>query len=186
MAYQCDLGNNQTVYLDNSGSQTVVTTASGSPGQQQQSSNRFETGAWTAPPEMYRTPGGIALKIQAQEGDRWIQIQGQTSNLSEASSIPLQEVSEVPGSSQEPMEPMQPMEPMKPMQPMQPMQPMKPMKMGNMEMNNNPMEMRMGNMEMRMGSSPQNTSSQRRFCSQCGSPVQASDRFCGNCGHKLS
>jgi hypothetical protein len=83
---------------------------------------------------------------------------------------------------------------------MQPMQPMQPMQMGNMQMNNQPMEMRLGNMQMRMGEIGQPDSSVRvtppvpttqpgqairKFCSQCGVAVAASDRFCASCGHQL-
>ncbi|MGC9502783.1 zinc ribbon domain-containing protein [Baaleninema sp.] len=190
MAYVCELGSNQRVYLDNRGTQTVVTTVSSGAGQQQQSSSGFDTGAWTSPPMMYRTPDGVVLQVRTERGDRTIQIQGQqmqSQTAAQPERIPLNEVDEMPAASEPSMEPM------KPMEPMQPMQPMQPMKMGDMEMNANPMEMRMGNMEMKMGSPPSmggqtggQTGSQRRFCSQCGAPVQAGDRFCGSCGNRLS
>ncbi|HSZ80206.1 MAG TPA: zinc-ribbon domain-containing protein, partial [Chthoniobacterales bacterium] len=78
------------------------------------------------------------------------------------------------------MKPMKPMEGMKPMEPMRPMEPMKPM--GSMR----PMELRMGNMHMSMGSVEKEPQTAKRFCTQCGKPVQSDDRFCASCGHPLS
>jgi NADH pyrophosphatase NudC (nudix superfamily) len=186
MAYVCDLGTGQRVYLDNQGMQTVVTTVSTSPGQQQQSSNSFSTGNWTAPPELFQTANGVIVKINTAGGDRLIQIQGNSisvtssvSSLSNSQQLQMQQVASTPASS------MPPMQPMAPMKPLEPIKPMEPMKMGDMQMNLNPMEMRMGNMEMRMGSTTPNSGT-RRFCSQCGAPVEESDRFCSSCGHKLN
>ncbi|MGB8702731.1 MAG: zinc-ribbon domain-containing protein [Thermosynechococcaceae cyanobacterium] len=159
---------------------------SGSPGQQQQSSSTVQTGPWTAPPELYRVPHGAVLKITTAQGAHYIQVQG--SSMSTLSGVPT-----LAGAQQ--MQVQQTTSPpAAPMSPMQPMQPIQPMRMGNMEMNLNPMEMRMGNMEMRMGNNPQpapqaapQAASQpiRRFCSQCGTPVEPSDRFCSSCGHQL-
>jgi NADH pyrophosphatase NudC (nudix superfamily) len=183
MAYVCDLGTGQRVYLDNQGMQTVVTTVSTSRGQQQQSSSGFETGSWTAPPELFQTANGVIVKINTAGGDRLIQIQGNSmsvtssvSSLSNSQQLQMQQVASTPASS---------MPPMQPMEPMQPMKPIEPMKMGDMQMNLNPMEMRMGNMEMRIGSTAQDSET-RRFCSQCGAAVGASDRFCSSCGHQLN
>jgi hypothetical protein len=87
-----------------------------------------------------------------------------------------------------PMEPMRPLEPMRPMEPMKPMKPMEPMKpMGSMR----PMELRMGDMHMSMGSVEKESvekepQTAKRFCTQCGKPVQIEDRFCASCGHPLS
>ncbi len=178
MPYTCELESGQTVYLDNQGSQTVITIASRGMGQQQQASNRFSTGNWTSPPEIYHTAGGAILKISTAQGEHCILIQGTSMsatshfpNLADAQQIEVHSIAKTPVTN------------MPSMQPMQPMEPMKPMKMGNMEMNMNPMEMRMGNMEMRMGGSGQST---RQFCSQCGAKLEASDRFCASCGHRLS
>jgi hypothetical protein len=181
MAYLCQLSAGQQVYLDSRGAQTIVTVASGSPGQQQQSSSSIQTGNWTTPPAAFQTPQGVVLKVQSAQGDYFIQVQGNSMSLlhgapslNQAQSLPMQQVADPSASS---------------MPPMQPMQPMQPMRMGNMEMQMNPMEMRMGDMEMRMGTpdgspaeAPPGT---RRFCSQCGTQVKESDRFCSSCGHQL-
>ncbi|MEO1402300.1 MAG: zinc ribbon domain-containing protein, partial [Cyanobacteria bacterium J06635_1] len=60
MPYVSELSPGMRVYVDNQADQTIVTTLSSGPGQQQQSSNRFTTGPWTAPPEIVRAPSGIA------------------------------------------------------------------------------------------------------------------------------
>ncbi|WP_017302996.1 zinc ribbon domain-containing protein [Spirulina subsalsa] len=176
MAYLCELGSNQTVYLDNQGAQTIVTTFTGGAGQQQQSSSGFTTGHWTAPPDVFQTPQGVVIQLHTERGEQLIQVQG--GSMSTMGSFPTSGQAQQMQVSSGVSMPQAPE-----MKPMQPMQPMQPMKMGNMEMNTNPMQMRMGNMEMSMGSSP--PTSQRRFCSQCGSPIQPSDRFCANCGHSL-
>jgi zinc-ribbon domain len=184
MVYLCDLGSGHSIYLDNQGTQTVVTTLSSSPGQQQQASNSLQTGAWVAPPQLFRTPAGVVIKIFTAQGDLFIQIQGSSMHaidgvpmVGNAQQMQMQQVASAPSSS------------IPLMQPMQPMPPMQPMKMGNMQMNLKPMEMRIGNMEMRMGkATPVANSAQgtRHFCSQCGVAVEASDRFCAHCGYKLN
>jgi zinc-ribbon domain len=179
MAYACELGTGQRIYLDQQGTQTIVTTMSGGPGQQQQSSTGFHTGSWTTPPEIFQTTGGTVLKITTAQGEHFIYIQGSSMqvmggvpSLSGSQQMQVQQVSSVPTSS---------------LPPMKPMEPMKPMNMGGMQMN--PMEMRMGDMEMRMGSptasSTPSTPNPRRFCSQCGTAVEPEDRFCSSCGHRL-
>lgn len=168
MAYVCEIGGGQKVYLDCQGLQTVVTTVSSSQGQQQQSSSSFSTGSWTSPPEIFRNFDGFVVKITANQGEYFIHIQGgSTSVMSEAPSLngasrmQVQQVDGIPS--------------------IQPMKPMQPMKMRDMQMSMNPMEMRMGNMEIRSGS----TSSTQHFCNQCGTTVEPSDRFCSSCGHRL-
>lgn len=201
MAYQCNLGNGQQVFVYNQDNQTIVTLSGTLPGQQQQSSSGFSTGKWTALPILYRNAGGFILRIESDRGPHYVQLQGSsmsavgsTPNLENAQALPMQPAEHPPGATMEsmnPMEPMKPMEPMEPMKPMKPMEPMKPMKMGDMEMRMNPMEMRMGNMAMSMGESTpskgESTPSYRQnFCPQCGAPVKENDRFCANCGHRLS
>ncbi|NES03702.1 MAG: zinc-ribbon domain-containing protein [Okeania sp. SIO2F4] len=191
MAYKCEFGNGQEVYIENQGVQTVVTLASGSPGQQQQASTGFQTGKWTLPPTLFRTATGVILRIESEQGQSFVQLQAGgistmsgTPALGNAEVLSLQQVEIRQSQGMPPMEPMKPMEPMRPMEPMKPMEPMEPMKMGDMEMNMNPMQMRMGNMSMQMGSSSFATSG-KRFCSQCGAAVTPSDRFCSNCGYQL-
>lgn len=187
MAYVCELGAGQRVYLENQGVQTVVTLISSSPGQQQQASNSFTTGVWSSPPQVFQTSYGMVLKITSEQGEKTLQIQG--SGVSVISSMPLGKDSEqlpVHEVATLPVSPMPGVESLKPMPPMKPMEPMN-LNMGNMQMSMNPMEMRMGNMGMRMGSpAPQNTPQTQRFCTQCGASVKPEDRFCSSCGHSIS
>lgn len=185
MAYVCDLGSGQRLDLDIQGTQTIVAIASSSPGQQQQATSSLQTGAWTSPPEVYRTSEGVVVKLQTAEGSEYIQIQGSSISLSTTApalsteQLPTQQT-KILNSTLPPIQPMEPMEPMKPMQ---------PMTMGNMQMNLKPMEMRMGDMEMRMGApvaNPTTPTPTRQFCSQCGVSVKPSDRFCASCGHPLT
>jgi hypothetical protein len=169
MAYVCNLDTGQTVYLENQGNLTIITTMMINQGQQQQSSTSIETGNWTSLPEIFRTSQGVMLKIQGVKGQSLITIQGssistinQLSHLGNLQPLPLQETTQTP------------------LQPLQPLQPMKPMTMGNMSMSMNPMEMRMGDMNLSM--KPPST---KRFCSQCGASVKPEDKFCSSCGHKL-
>jgi hypothetical protein len=178
MAYTCDLGSGQRLYLDNVGQQTAVTLASGGPGQQQQSGSQFTTGAWTHPPELFRTAQGVVVKLTTAQGPHYLQLQGNqwgssTSgpNMASAQQMQTSQVAAMPGANvgathaprcspcsrcplmptRHPNRPAQPAAaPMPAMQPM-PMQPMQPMTLGNMTLNANPMEMRMGNMAMSMG-----------------------------------
>jgi NADH pyrophosphatase NudC (nudix superfamily) len=187
MAYVCELGGGRRIYLDNQGGQTAVTIASSGAGQQQQASSRYQTGQWVAPPQLFQTLEGVAIKLTTVQGEQWLHFQGNSisvmgefSSPGAAQQMQMQQVESVPAPVVQPMQPMTPMEPMQPMQ---------PMKMGNMEMNMNPMQMRMGNMEMRMGTAtaaPTTPSATRRFCSQCGAAVEPSDRFCSSCGHQLN
>lgn len=199
MAYVCELGAGQRVYLENQGVQTVVTLISSSPGQQQQASSSFATGVWSSPPQVFQTPYGMMLKILSEQGEKTLQIQGSsvsvisgTPSMNNSEQLPVHEVTSLPVSPMpgievmKPMKPMSSMEPMTPMtmSPMEPMKPLEPMnlKMGDMQMSMNPMEMRMGNMELRMGASAPN---KQNFCSQCGASVKPEDRFCSSCGHQL-
>jgi hypothetical protein len=202
MAYVCELGSGQRIYLDNQGGQTIVLIASSAPGQQQQASNSLNTGLWTSPPIAYQTPNGVVFKIVTAQGEHYIQCQGSSMGVvssaafagSGSQQMQIQQVAGMPSSSMPSMQPMPPMQPMpsmqlmKPMEPMQPMPPMQPMSMGDMQMNMNPMQMRMGNMEMQMGKpvTPATAApGTHRFCSQCGAAVELGDRFCASCGHRL-
>ena len=184
MTYGCEIGAGRSVYLDNQGDQTVVTIVSSGPGQQQQASNRFTTGVWTTPPQLFRAGDGVVIRIHTGQGHQDIQVLGSSMSMMSGSfahqgaqQLQVQAVAQAPSPA------------------MQPMQPMQPMQMGGgMQMNLNPMEMRMGNMEMRMGeptiaapiAAPSSATASRRFCSQCGAAVQPDDRFCASCGHQLA
>lgn len=202
MAYVCDMGVGRRLYLDNQGGQTVITIANTAPGQQQQASSSFQTGPWTATPEVYLTSDGAVVKLQTARGANYIRLQGNSIGVSEALSLnELQQLQMQQTSgfvapatpAMKPMEPMKPMDSMPPMEPMKPMDSMPPMTMGDMHMSMNPMEMQMGNMEMRMGGSTAAAQTptgfapaSKRFCSQCGTAVKPDDRFCTSCGHRLS
>ena len=174
MAYKYDDGTGQSLILDNSGTQTMITLASSGAGQQQQASQSLQTGNWTAPPELFQTADGLVIKLQTDSGELFVQVQANrlsqvnAAAIGSAQSLPLQQISSP--------------QPMAPMAPMAPMPPMPPMQMGDMQMNLSPMEMRMGNMRMRMGDS---SSASNRFCSQCGAGIKPDDRFCASCGLQL-
>lgn len=188
MAYATELYPGQSCYVHNAGDQTIVTLASTASGQQQQASTSLATGPWTAPPSFYRTHQGGIIQLATAQGDRYIHIQGTSLQLltappaiADAQAVPFQWIDDPVAT---PMKPMSSMPPMTPMQPMKPLS----MQMGNMQMSMQPMEMRMGDMTLRAETSSSQASqppSARRFCSQCGAPVQPSDRFCAACGHAL-
>lgn len=181
MAYSCDLGSGQRLDLDIQGTQTIVAIASSSAGQQQQSSNSLQTGAWTSPPEVYRTSDGIAVKLQTAQGSEYIQIHG--SSISLSTTAPELSTEQLPTQQTKVLNSTLP--------PMEPMKPMQPMTMGTMQMNLKPMAMKMGDMAMQIGSSSVSSTTAatpaptRRFCTQCGVSVKPSDRFCASCGHPL-
>jgi len=159
MPYVSELGTGQLVYLENQGEQTIFTIVNSSAGQQQQSSNSFTTGTWTAPPQILQTSTSVLLKIFTTRGEQVIQIRGNSTTVrTDAKILPLEEIESIPTVNLEPM------------------QPMKPMNMGGMSL-------KMGNMEMSMGNTDSTT---KRFCSNCGTSVKSGDRFCSSCGHNLS
>ncbi|MFB2835268.1 zinc ribbon domain-containing protein [Floridanema evergladense] len=182
--YLGNLGSGQQVYVENQGTQTIVTLFSSSPGQQQSQSNSFTTGSWVKPPALFRTASGAILQIETQSGNHFVSLQtngmstlNETPSLSNAENIPLQQTEKNPISAMPPMPPIQAMEPMKPME---------PMRMGNMEMQMSPtMQMRMGSMELKMPSIATGTPAKGGFCTQCGNPITEQDKFCGRCGHQL-
>jgi zinc-ribbon domain len=163
MLYNWKLASGHEIYVDNEGAQTVVTIQNNSAGQQQRSSNSFTTGIWIVPPEMTITPTGAILKIVTPSGESVIQIQGNSVQMHSSHSGGSQSTSSTSSSSTSGFSPMPPMQ------------------MGNMQMNMPPMVMKMGDIELNMGGG----SSQSRFCSQCGTPVRATDKFCASCGNKL-
>jgi hypothetical protein len=171
MTYAYDMENGQRLIVENDGDNTLVALSSGGGGQQQSQATGFDTGKWSKPPTLFRTKQGLLLRVETKSGPQFIAVRGsqiQTwrgdkPDLEEAEKLKLREAEETIA-----MEPMSPMEPMKPMRSMR------------------PMEMRMGNMHMRMGASEEETKSEKRFCTNCGKPLQEDDRFCGYCGKKLA
>lgn len=181
MPYQCDLGPGQTIYLDNPGAITLITLASGGPGQQQQATTQVQTGAWLEMPQVVRGGAGLLIRCVTAQGTFVWQIQGNqigavaATHWPEGETLPLT----LNGVSS----------PMASMAPMAPMAPLPPLKMGDMEMSANPMTMRMGNMQLSMDNAGSNTASptptSAKFCTQCGAAIAQGDRFCGSCGHPL-
>ena len=141
MNYFYDLGAGQRIDIENQGNQTIINNSISRPGQQQQSSSSFSTGAWTSPPEFTATPNGILIKLKTLEGEKRILIQG--GNVAMEGTTNLQ-----------------------PLPPLQPMQ----MKMGNMQMNMNspaqqqPTKHFCSQCGTKMGLGD-------RFCSSCGKPL---------------
>lgn len=157
MPYVSELGTGQLVYLDNQNNQTIFTILSSSPGQQQQATNSFTTGPWTAPPQILQNSANVLLKIFTANGEQIIQIQGnQTSLMTNAKVLSMREIDTMPKINIPPMQPMQPM---------------------------GGMSMKMGNMEMNMGTN--NSTTSKRFCPSCGAKVNQGDRFCSSCGYNL-
>ncbi len=185
-SYRYDLGNSQIIHLSNQGILTTVTFSSSGAGQQQQSSQGVSTGQWTAPPELYQLGGGFVAAIFAQQMV-YLSIQGTQIQMSVGGAGIAQQIS---GLEPLPMEIAEPSATAH-VQPIMPMQPMK-MTMGNMNMSMG--EMRMGDMTLSSRADSQThastessaqSSAKKKFCSQCGTAVEASDRFCAQCGHKL-
>lgn len=198
MAYQFDLAGSQQLYVGQQGQQTAIALTSNQSGQQQEQQSSFATGTWQGPPHLFRAAAGYVLRIEAQQGQFFVQIQGSS----------LQLLSSPPALSQAELLSGQLVQPdatpfsslsMAPMQPMQPMKPMQPMQMGNMQMEMNPMQMRMGEMELQMeapasvsptASEPTNAAETaptvKQFCPQCGQKTSSGDRFCAYCGHQLA
>ncbi len=176
MAYTGNLTTGEQIQIENRGNQTVISLFKGGLNQQQSQGSSVETGSWSQPPTLFRTLTGVVLRVEAAQGQFFIQLQsGSISSLNtppslmDADILPLQQT---PGAASD-------------QDKMPPMRPMEPMQMGNMEMRMEPMQMRMGNMQMQMGKT-ESTSSSKRFCSQCGEKLNRGDRFCSSCGNQLT
>ena len=176
MTYTANLGTGQQIWIENQGTQTIVSLSSANAGQQQSQRTGLQTGQWIAPPTLFRTASGFIVQLATAQGARYLQVQG--SSLQGLSAVPdlaaASAVSLESGTAPA----------------MQPMQPMQPMQMGNMRMQMHPMQMKMGDLELRMGNvSPAETpaaSTTPNFCAQCGQRLQVGDRFCASCGHQVS
>lgn len=121
MAYQSDLGNGQTVFIEQQGEQTSVQVH----GDGQSQGSGFHTGHWTQPPRLYRSGDGLVLELRADEttyhrlNGTQVQSLGHAPDLNGAEPVELREVKDgSDDSAMKPMEKMKPMEPMKPMKPM--------------------------------------------------------------------
>lgn len=179
MTYAYELENGQRLIVQNEGDDTVVALSSGDEGQQQSQSTGFNTGKWSKTPELFFTRGTLILRLESKSGVEFVRVRGnQIQSMRSEPDLENAEKRKLKKSDENVV--MKPMEPMKPMKPMEPMEPMKPM--GSMR----PMEMRMGDMHMSMGAREKAGASAKRFCTQCGKPVQDDDRYCASCGHALS
>lgn len=128
VAYQCQLAEGQQLYLQNQGTQTVITLVNQSATQRQSQRNSIQTGEWRVPPSLFQTRMGMVLVIETEQTQQFIQIQASSlrsldaaPNLDSATSLPLTPVedeSEMEQQFQPLMPPMKPMEPMKPMKPL--------------------------------------------------------------------
>ncbi len=170
MAYQCDLGTGQRLYLENRETQTVVRLTSGSARQQQSQQSNFETGKWRSLPKVFRTVTGILLIIDSAQKQSFLSLQAQRigmlnsqPDMTGAEVLSLQPTESIASS-------------------FKPLEPMPPMQMDDMKME--PMEMKMGTMHMKMGAP--SSQSPHHFCPQCGESVRESDRFCSHCGTHLA
>ncbi len=141
MNYTYDLGAGQRIEIENQGNQTIIHNSISRPGQQQQSSSSFSTGAWTSPPEFTPTPNGILIKLKTLEGEKRILIQG--GNVAMEGTTNLQ-----------------------PLPPLQPMQ----MKMGNMQMNMNSPAQQQTTKHF-CSQCGAKIEPGDRFCSSCGKPL---------------
>ncbi|MGB3495726.1 MAG: zinc ribbon domain-containing protein [Elainellaceae cyanobacterium] len=168
MPYLCELSSGQMLYLRQHGTQTSVTLASMQPGQQQQSSSSFSTGAWAAPPDVFSTPLNVIVRLHTAGGDRHLQIQGGSiSSIHSSPSVRDNQRIQVNFIDYEPDFVMSSMnsDPMKMGEMEMGDMNMGEMRMGNMQMNMKPMEMRMGDMELHMDNP---SSSQSKAASHAG------------------
>lgn len=186
MAYFGNLSSTDQLRMENVGVQTAIALSSVRTGQQQSQQTSLITGEWVVPPTLFQTATGWILRIEANQGQFFVQIAPgsihllpTSPSLLGATVLPLQPIT-MSASSPNPSMP--------PMAPLPPLEPIPPMQMGDMQMQLEPMQMRMGNMHMQMGTptpTPTPETSQR-FCTQCGQAVGLGDRFCAHCGHALS
>ncbi|GGQ95542.1 hypothetical protein [Deinococcus ruber] len=124
MAYEADLGNGQTMYLEQQGEQTSIRVHGG--GQSQGSG--FHTGQWKAQPRLLKVGQELVLELQGASQMYYGLQNGQLHSLDSAPSLDGAEevaLKDVPDGSDKGA--MKPMEPMKGMEPMKPMEPMKKM-----------------------------------------------------------
>lgn len=180
MAYIANLSNGQQIHLQNQGMQTIVTVSTQMSHQQQSQRSSWETGSWQMPPTLWQTSTGWVLRIEASQGQMFVQLQANgiswnatPPSLMQAVAIPLQFVEDtgMPQPSGIPITPLPPME----------------LRMGDMEMTMTPMKMQMGNMQMQMGNTSEGSEvvERDRFCPHCGSATLATANFCAHCGERL-
>lgn len=170
MTYVADLGQGQSLAIDNVGVQTTITWEAKSTGQQQSQQMSLSLGQWSASPIVYRMTQGFILQLESNQRPYYVRLQ--SNSISLLSEVPL-----MLGAQEVPLRYVASPSPKMPE-----MKPLEPLRMGNMSMRMEPMEMSMGSMSLSSSSSSSSTS---HFCSQCGTKVKESDRFCSQCGAKL-
>src|SRR5204863_241471 len=72
MSYQYDSANGVRIRVELRGEQTSVMLHSAAPGQQQSQTAGFATGAWSAPPSLFRTPSGLVLRVEGVRGTCYV------------------------------------------------------------------------------------------------------------------
>ncbi|MBE9013824.1 zinc ribbon domain-containing protein [Pseudanabaenaceae cyanobacterium LEGE 13415] len=169
MTYVADLGQGQSLAIDNIGTQTTITWEIKTAGSQQSQQMSLSLGKWSASPIIYRMTHGFVLQIESNQRPYYVRLQ--SNSISLLSEVPL-----MLGAEEVPLRYVASSSPKMPE-----MKPLEPLRMGKMTMRMEPMEMSMGNMNVSTSSS-----STPHFCSQCGNKVKESDRFCSQCGNKLS
>lgn len=176
MSYVASLPTGDRVYISNRGERTKITASLSNSSQQQSQSYTLSTGEWLVPPTLFQTRDGVVLRIEAVEGEFFLQLQyGSISVLATPPDLMNSEI--LPLHSSNEHESIHGSFEMPPMRPMTPMRPMPSLKMGNMKME-------MGDMRMEMGKSG-SSSLKPKFCPQCGTAVESGDRFCSQCGKPL-
>lgn len=126
MKLKSKLPSGSQIFLGNSDGQTRISLESSGEGSNQSQANSFSTGQWKGQPTLFKTPDGLVLQLEAEQGSFSFGIQGssiqqlnQAPSTEGAQKLDLEEASEDEGGK--PMKPMKPMEPMKGMEPMKPM-----------------------------------------------------------------
>ena len=111
-AYKYDLNANRTLYVGSHGTTTTITLQSGHVGQQQQSSNQFSTGQWTAMPRLYSLGEGVVVVITTLTETYYLQVQGTqmqmgsgpisaelAAHIDQSPPLPLQTVESMPAAT---------------------------------------------------------------------------------------
>ena len=167
MAYVATLNDSQRIAIAQEGMQTKITLMTSRPGQQQSQSSSFNTGKWSDTPKLLNVGQDFVLQIDTESGSHYIHIVynkihlvNPPADLQNYAAVDLQKVQQNNTDSET----------------IEPMPSMQPMKMGNMSMDLNSMSMQMGDMSLGIGDRSK-TSTDKKFCSQCGTQAKAGDSF---------
>ena len=98
----CDLGEGRRVYIENPGTQTVITTIVNESGEPESQPYTFETGPWRVLPILLRTATDLVLQIAPDRAHIFLSLQDDAISplripplLIGAEILPLQQVSKV-------------------------------------------------------------------------------------------